>query len=138
MPTYEYACTKCGHHLEIFQSFSDEPLKSCPQCGGDLRKVFGSIGIVLKGSGFYRTDSRKSPNGKSAPKERDREKKDTSSGAGGDAAASGSSTSTSDTTSASSTSRSASNGPSSSGSGSGSGSGSSGSGSASGSSVAAS
>lgn len=60
MPTYEYACTSCGHHLEVSQSFSEDPLTECPSCGGPLRKVFGSIGIVLKGSGFYRTDSRSS------------------------------------------------------------------------------
>jgi putative FmdB family regulatory protein len=71
MPTYEYACTSCGHHLEVFQSFSEEPLTSCPSCGGDLRKVFGSIGIVLKGSGFYRNDSRTSSNGRSASKDKD-------------------------------------------------------------------
>ncbi len=61
MPTYEYACRSCGHHLEVVQSFSDEPLATCPNCGGPLRKVFGSIGIVLKGSGFYKTDSRSAP-----------------------------------------------------------------------------
>ena len=58
MPTYEYACTACGHRLEAVQSFSDEPLTSCPECGGALRKVYGAVGIVLKGSGFYKTDSR--------------------------------------------------------------------------------
>lgn len=68
MPTYEYACTSCGHHLEIFQSFSEAPLATCPNCGGDLRKVFGSIGIVLKGSGFYRNDSRAAANGKAGTK----------------------------------------------------------------------
>lgn len=56
MPTYEYACTKCGQHLEVYQSFSEEPLKRHSGCGGKLNKVFGSVGIVLKGSGFYRTD----------------------------------------------------------------------------------
>ena len=58
MPVYEYACKACGHHLEVSQSFKDEPLTECPVCGGTLRKVFHSIGVVLKGSGFYRTDSR--------------------------------------------------------------------------------
>lgn len=58
MPVYEYACKSCGHHLEVSQSFKDPPLTECPVCGGPLRKVFNSIGIVLKGSGFYRTDSR--------------------------------------------------------------------------------
>ncbi|MBM3675696.1 MAG: FmdB family transcriptional regulator [Actinobacteria bacterium] len=56
MPTYEYACTKCGQHLEVYQSFTEEPLKRHSGCGGNLDKVFGSVGIVLKGSGFYRTD----------------------------------------------------------------------------------
>ena len=58
MPTYEYACTACGHRLEAVQSFSDDPLTRCPECGGRLRKVYGAVGIVLKGSGFYKTDSR--------------------------------------------------------------------------------
>jgi putative FmdB family regulatory protein len=58
MPTYEYACKSCGEHVEVVQSFKDEPLTECPACGGPLRKVFGSIGIAFKGSGFYRTDSR--------------------------------------------------------------------------------
>ncbi len=58
MPLYEYACKSCGEHLEVAQSFRDEPLTTCPACGGALRKVFGSIGISFKGSGFYRTDSR--------------------------------------------------------------------------------
>jgi putative FmdB family regulatory protein len=58
MPTYEYRCKSCGEHLEVVQSFTDEPLTECPSCGGDLRKVFGSIGIAFKGSGFYKTDSR--------------------------------------------------------------------------------
>lgn len=58
MPTYEYACKSCGEHLEVVQSFKDKALTECPACGGDLRKVFGNIGITFKGSGFYRTDSR--------------------------------------------------------------------------------
>jgi putative FmdB family regulatory protein len=62
MPTYEYACVECGHHVEVVQSMSDPPLAVCTACGGRLRKVFSPIGIVFKGSGFYRTDSRgKSP-----------------------------------------------------------------------------
>ena len=60
MPTYQYACTACGHQLEAVQSFSDEPLTECPACEGRLRKMFNSVGIVFKGSGFYRTDSRSS------------------------------------------------------------------------------
>lgn len=58
MPTYQYACTACDHRLEAVQSFSDNALTVCPACGGKLRKVFSSVGIVFKGSGFYRTDSR--------------------------------------------------------------------------------
>ncbi|NJP32838.1 FmdB family zinc ribbon protein [Micromonospora thermarum] len=63
MPTYQYACTACGHQLEAVQSFSDEPLTECPACEGRLRKLFNSVGIVFKGSGFYRTDSRSSGSG---------------------------------------------------------------------------
>ena len=59
VPTYQYACTACGHQLEAVQSFADEPLTECPACEGRLRKLFSSVGIVFKGSGFYRTDSRK-------------------------------------------------------------------------------
>ncbi|MGD9986086.1 FmdB family zinc ribbon protein [Pseudonocardia sp.] len=58
MPTYQYACTACDHRFEAVQSFSDDSLTVCPECGGPLRKVFSSVGIVFKGSGFYRTDSR--------------------------------------------------------------------------------
>jgi putative FmdB family regulatory protein len=58
VPTYQYACTACGNQLEAVQSFTDEPLTECPVCEGRLRKVFSSVGIVFKGSGFYRTDSR--------------------------------------------------------------------------------
>ena len=58
MPTYQYACTECGERLEMVQKFSDDPLTVCPACSGRLRKVFSPVGIVFKGSGFYRTDSR--------------------------------------------------------------------------------
>jgi putative FmdB family regulatory protein len=61
MPTYEYACTECGDRTEVVQSFSDAPPTTCPVCGGVLRKVFSPVGIVFKGSGFYRTDSRGKP-----------------------------------------------------------------------------
>jgi putative FmdB family regulatory protein len=58
VPTYQYACTECDHRFDAVQSFSDPSLTVCPECGGKLRKVFSSVGIVFKGSGFYRTDSR--------------------------------------------------------------------------------
>jgi putative FmdB family regulatory protein len=58
VPTYQYACTECGHAFEQFQSFTDEALTVCPVCEGRLRKVFNAVGVVFKGSGFYRTDSR--------------------------------------------------------------------------------
>ncbi|EPH03403.1 hypothetical protein HMPREF1531_01463 [Propionibacterium sp. oral taxon 192 str. F0372] len=58
MPTYQYRCQDCSRDLEAFQKFSDDPLTTCPSCGGALRKVFNSVGIVFKGSGFYATDSR--------------------------------------------------------------------------------
>ncbi len=58
MPTYQYACTECGHEFEQFQSFSEDTLTVCPVCSGRLRKLFNAVGVVFKGSGFYRTDSR--------------------------------------------------------------------------------
>jgi putative FmdB family regulatory protein len=58
VPTYQYACTECSHAFEQFQSFSDDALTECPECGGRLRKLFNAVGVVFKGSGFYRTDSR--------------------------------------------------------------------------------
>ena len=60
MPTYEYACTECGDQTEVVQKFTDDPLTVCSACGGRLRKVFSPVGIVFKGSGFYRNDSRAS------------------------------------------------------------------------------
>ena len=65
MPTYEYRCKDCGNHLEVVQSFTDDALTECPACKGTLKKVFGSIGITFKGSGFYKTDSRSSSSSKS-------------------------------------------------------------------------
>ncbi|MEU6438855.1 FmdB family zinc ribbon protein [Streptomyces sp. NPDC047046] len=58
MPTYQYQCTECGEGLEAVQKFSDDSLTECPNCGGRLKKVFSAVGIVFKGSGFYRNDSR--------------------------------------------------------------------------------
>ncbi len=62
MPTYQYACTNTEgkHEFEVVQSFTDAPVSECPECGAPVRKVYGSVGVVFKGSGFYRTDSRKS------------------------------------------------------------------------------
>ncbi|MCW6006870.1 FmdB family transcriptional regulator [Micromonospora sp. CPCC 205371] len=94
MPTYQYACTACGHQLEAVQSFADEPLTECPACEGRLRKLFGSVGVVFKGSGFYRTDSR------SAEK--------SGSSTGSSASSSSSSSTSSDSSSSSSTSSSSS------------------------------
>ncbi|HEY2519344.1 MAG TPA: FmdB family zinc ribbon protein [Streptosporangiaceae bacterium] len=85
MPTYQYACTECGEQLEKVQKFSDDPLTVCPNCSGRLRKVFSPVGIVFKGSGFYRTDSRAGSNGSLTGKDQDG--KD---GAGKDRADSGS------------------------------------------------
>ncbi|MGH3545348.1 MAG: FmdB family zinc ribbon protein [Mycobacteriales bacterium] len=62
MPTYQYVCTSCARQLEAVQSFSDAALAGCPQCNGSLRKVFSSVGVVFKGSGFYRNDSRDAVN----------------------------------------------------------------------------
>ncbi|MDP5227067.1 MULTISPECIES: FmdB family zinc ribbon protein [Arthrobacter] len=67
MPTYAYACKDCGHDFEIVQSFSDSSLTACPECGGSLRKKFNSVGVVFKGSGFYRTDSRGSSGTSTVP-----------------------------------------------------------------------
>ena len=80
MPTYEYECTKCGHTFEAFQSMKDEPLSSCPECRGRVRRIIqGGIGVIFKGSGFYTTDYKKSSaltggNGKDKSKESGAEK----------------------------------------------------------------
>ena len=60
MPTYSYACTECDNRFDAVQAFTDDALTTCPQCEGRLRKLFNSVGVVFKGSGFYRTDSRES------------------------------------------------------------------------------
>jgi len=85
MPTYQYACTSCGERLEAVQKFSDAPLTECPACGGTLRKVFTPVGVVFKGSGFYKTDSRsKSSTGSSSSSASTPAKSDdTSSSSGG-------------------------------------------------------
>ena len=89
MPTYQYTCTDCGEPVEAVQKFTDEPLTVCAACGGRLRKVFSPVGIVFKGSGFYRTDSR---NGSRAAESavKDKPTGEPSSVASSDSAASGS------------------------------------------------
>ena len=105
MPTYQYACTECGDRSEVVQRFTDDPLTVCSACGGKLRKIFSPVGIVFKGSGFYRTDSR---NGSSAvPASKDSAASGSngsseSSSSGSDAAKSGSSGSSASSDSASS------------------------------------
>ena len=64
MPTYEYTCKRCGENIEVFQSFSEKPLRKHQECGGELQKVFHARGVVFKGSGFYSTDSRSSTSAK--------------------------------------------------------------------------
>lgn len=66
MPTYSYACTECGHTLDAVQAFTEDALTTCPQCTGRLRKLFNSVGVVFKGSGFYRNDSREAAKSSSA------------------------------------------------------------------------
>ena len=66
MPTYSYACTECDNRFDAVQAFSDDALTECPKCHGRLRKLFGSVGVVFKGSGFYRTDSRDSKSASTA------------------------------------------------------------------------
>ena len=86
MPTYVYRCQQCNNHLEVIQKFSDAPLKVCPKCQGQLRRVIHASGIVFKGSGWYVTDSRSSsPTSKPAPKEKDTDKSDKSDSAKTDA-----------------------------------------------------
>ncbi|NEA37289.1 FmdB family zinc ribbon protein [Streptomyces sp. SID13031] len=133
MPTYQYRCTECGNSLEVRQSFTDDALTVCPECQGALRKVFNAVGVVFKGSGFYRTDSRAS-NSSTVPA------KSESSSSSSSSPSDSSSSSKSDSSNGSSSSGSSSSGSGSSGSGSsgssGSGSGSSGSSSSSKSSAA--
>ncbi|MEV3962773.1 FmdB family zinc ribbon protein [Nocardia sp. NPDC050193] len=81
MPTYSYACTQCDNRFDIVQSFTDEALTVCSECSGALRKLFNSVGIVFKGSGFYRTDSRSGASTASEPAKSD-SSASTSSGSG--------------------------------------------------------
>jgi len=92
VPTYQYACTECDHSFEQFQNFSDDALTVCPQCEGRLRKVFNAVGVVFKGSGFYRNDSR-SADAKATSDGKAAKAGESGSGAtGGDKTSSGSST----------------------------------------------
>lgn len=84
MPTYAYACTACEHRFEIVQSFTEDSLTECPQCLGRLRKVFNAVGVVFKGSGFYRNDSRNDSHGHS----RKGSRSDSRVGSGSDSASS--------------------------------------------------
>src|SRR5256885_4647530 len=75
MPTYQYVCTECGEPLEVVQKFSSDPLPVCPACQGRLRKVFSPVGVVFKGSGFYKTDSRSSSSSSAKPDSKSAETK---------------------------------------------------------------
>ncbi|WP_285550999.1 FmdB family zinc ribbon protein [Actinoplanes regularis] len=114
MPTYQYACTECGERLEAVQSFSDPALTECPNCQGKLRKVFNSVGIVFKGSGFYRNDSRSgnvSAEKSSTPADASsKTKESTSSSSSSDSSSSATSSTTSTTSSTSSSSSSSASG----------------------------
>ena len=79
MPTYQYACTECGHAFEQVQRFSEDALTVCPVCSGRLRKVFNAVGVVFKGSGFYRTDSRSGSSSTLAPSASEKSSGDSSS-----------------------------------------------------------
>ncbi len=101
LPTYAYRCADCGHAFDIHQAFTDDALTECPACSGRLRKVFGSVGVTFKGSGFYRTDSRtssksgSSASGSSSTSSNGSSSNGTSSSSSGSASSSGSSTSSS-------------------------------------------
>ena len=101
MPTYEYRCRECGDQLEAVQAFTDAPLTECPACGGALRKVFGSVGIAFKGSGFYRNDSRP---GSSSSSSKDKEPASSSTSSSSDSSSNGSSSKDTKSSSSSSTS----------------------------------
>ncbi|WP_099251767.1 FmdB family zinc ribbon protein [Mycobacterium sp. shizuoka-1] len=97
MPTYSYACTECDNRFDAVQAFTDDALTSCPQCSGRLRKLFNSVGVVFKGSGFYRTDSRDSTKstGKSESSSSSSSEKSSSSSESSSSSSSSSSASTS-------------------------------------------
>lgn len=93
MPTYAYACRDCGHAFDVQQSFSDDSLTVCPECEGLLRKKFNSVGVVFKGSGFYRTDSRSTSSSAETGSSSSAKPSSTSSGSEGKAASSSASSS---------------------------------------------
>ncbi|MEW1740072.1 FmdB family zinc ribbon protein [Nocardia beijingensis] len=95
MPTYSYACTQCDNRFDIVQSFTDEALTVCSECSGKLRKLFNSVGIVFKGSGFYRTDSRGGSSTASEPAKSDSGSSSSSSSTSDSGSSSGSTASTS-------------------------------------------
>lgn len=95
MPTYAYTCTACGHAFDIHQSFSDDALTVCPECSGRLRKVFSSVGVTFKGSGFYRTDSRSGGKTSTAPAAPASSASSSSSSAGSSSSSGGTSSSSS-------------------------------------------
>ncbi|EFL23757.1 LOW QUALITY PROTEIN: type I antifreeze protein, partial [Streptomyces himastatinicus ATCC 53653] len=106
MPTYQYQCTECGEGLEAVQKFTDDALTECPECQGRLKKVFSAVGIVFKGSGFYRNDSRSSSSSSGSGSAKSASKSD--GGSSSEKSSSSSSSSSSDTSSGSSSSTSSS------------------------------
>jgi putative FmdB family regulatory protein len=99
VPTYQYACTACDERLEVVQKFTDDALTTCEVCGGPLRKVYSPVGIVFKGSGFYRTDSRNgsgSAEAKDKPEAKDKDKQVSGSGDGSSGKGDGSGSSSAD------------------------------------------
>ncbi|MEQ6903746.1 FmdB family zinc ribbon protein [Nocardioides sp. YIM 152588] len=100
MPTYQYRCTECGHFFEQVQSFSDDALTECPECRGLLRKVFNAVGVVFKGSGFYKTDSR---SGSTSTASSSSSSTPASTGSGSDSSSSTSTSTTSTSSSSTST-----------------------------------
>ncbi|MBF4996557.1 FmdB family transcriptional regulator [Nocardia sp. BSTN01] len=103
MPTYSYQCTQCGDKFDIVQSFSDDALTTCEKCNGKLRKLFNSVGIVFKGSGFYRTDSRNGSSSASEPAAKSSESKSSDSAGSSSSTSSSSSSGSSSSSSATST-----------------------------------
>lgn len=101
MPTYSYACTECDHRFDAVQSFSDDSLTVCPECQGRLRKVFNAVGVVFKGGGFYRTDSRSGSSASVPASSGSSGSGSSSSGSSSGSSSSGSSSSGSSTTSSS-------------------------------------